>query len=771
MKGIELKSVAVKARLLGDMADVVLDQLFVNSAKVAFELSYLFPVPPDAQISGFTIKLGERIVQSQIEESEDAFKKYDKAIGEGNSAGMIEALRNNILQLTLGNILPGEEMTVSLSYHQELKLSDNQQELDWRIPFVVAPRYSATKDEQSMSIQPNIGDNNTVISLEAEIIYPRALVEVSSPSHPIQVSSAKGKTVVRLAKCNEKPESDFVLHFSLDREPVQAVYTESNPKMGSFSLLQITPTIKHTVKEKPEKSRSYGFVLDHSGSMEGEKLTQAKLALKLCMRQLSQGDFFTIIAFDDKYITFSEAPVPYTQASLEQADSWIDQIVPEGGTEIFAPLSYLFSVLNPKSDNTVLLFTDGQVSDEKTILNLVAQQKGLFELFPFGIDTAVNESFMDGIAREGNGIAVYIYPGERIEDKVLRQFDRIHAPYWAKPRVMIPGSKKQQEQEELTVFPKLPDKLFAGETYNVLCNSDSQSFELNVLLDGKEVSIPLPLPSPLDQDMAKQTLPSWWALEKIRELESYLQGSILPRRKSAVQKEIITLSKKFGVLSTFTSLVAVMPRKEKAKGMPSLVNIPLCSPKGWDMLKQQVCLPFHGGFPEAEPIIAEDTNMFQMPVVRVSNEPSTPCPTPTTLDDIIRQVALQQKANGSVGEEESSVALTIDFVLGLLASGISIPRYGRAIQKAVDFLLSQELGSPLLQACALQWCVNEKILDTDRQKLRIQECQALFSPKDKQLFEQFVAGNLTPLWEFIDQNLSANSSREEAARLILSRVM
>ena len=159
-----------------------------------------------------------------------------------------------------------------------------------------------------------------------------------------------------------------------------------------------------------QNNYEYTFVIDVSGSMSGRKLEQAKKALQLSLRNLIEGDRFNMIAFESEYICFSETSVPYTQSNLEKADRWVTSLVPMGGTVILQPLRFVLE--RPYTENTgrvVLLFTDGQVGNEKEIIQLVRRNNKALNLFPFGIDTAVNRYFIDSLAQAGNGSPEFVF--------------------------------------------------------------------------------------------------------------------------------------------------------------------------------------------------------------------------------------------------------------------------------------------------------------------------------------------------------------------------
>src|SRR5262249_25007413 len=56
-------------------------------------------------------------------------------------------------------------------------------------------------------------------------------------------------------------------------------------------------------------------------------------------------------------------------------------------------------------------------------------------VFTFGIGAGASHHLVSGLARAGGGAAEYIYPGERIEPKVVRTFARLLSPALAHVRV------------------------------------------------------------------------------------------------------------------------------------------------------------------------------------------------------------------------------------------------------------------------------------------------------------------------------------------------
>jgi len=753
-----LQSLKVAARLFASVAKVDYIQTYQNTTNQALEISYSFPVPLEAQVTGFTIKIGDRFITSEIEETEKAYQTYDKALQKGDTAVIVESLRKNVLEISLGNLLPSETAVVTLTYLQKLDFTDGSSELTWRIPFVVAPRYDRHPTPESDRIQPAIGKNSTVIELEAYIQQTNPIRAISSPSHPIQVSTENGCSIVRLSKTNEKPDRDFVLQISLDALPKNHWFTEQDEEKGGFSLLQITPDFPNeTVEDKP---KLIGFLLDISGSMDGEKIHQAKQALKLCLRQLSWRDSFNIIAFSSSFYCFQDSFIPYTESALENADDWIDNIHESGGTEIYDPLFHLLSMMDHEKDGVVLLFTDGQVSDEETIIHLVEKHASHIQLFSFGIDTAVNGSFIDGIAKAGNGLPEYIVPGERIEDKVLRQLDRIRSVYLDRPVCY------DENHHTVELYPPLPKRLFANETYTCLLHHESGVRQNKILLKAKINGEEINIPYTPEVNAIKGILPSWWALEKIRILEKNL-NYIHPHHEISQKKEIITLSKEYSVLSVLTALVAVMPREVKSKGDPKWVRIPVCPPNEWNVVRES-CSHAMMDISNLHSLSKRSLD-FRMTKpshpVRLMNFEDTAL---YSLEDTIRMAALLQRSDGSIGTSDQVILHTACFILGCLFADKTWVIYKRACLKAAQFLVTQPIQYPLFQVCALETIRQKSIWNEAVLMEHIRSCENSLSLKETAIYASYKKNELFRLVQIISPDVGKNSATDTLAESLLS---
>src|SRR5262249_31658603 len=118
---------------------------------------------------------------------------------------------------------------------------------------------------------------------------------------------------------------------------------------------------------------------------------------------------------------FAKQLVPFTQTTLEQADAWVQALVADGGTEMLVPV---VEAVKQVPNGVLVLLTDGQVGNDDEILLRVLEQRERTRFYTFGIGTNVSDTLLRDLAKRTGGAVEFIYPGERIDEKVVAQFSR-----------------------------------------------------------------------------------------------------------------------------------------------------------------------------------------------------------------------------------------------------------------------------------------------------------------------------------------------------------
>ena len=250
-----------------------------------------------------------------------------------------------------------------------------------------------------------------------------------------------------------------------------------------------------------------------------------------------------------------------------------------GGTELLEPIRFAFECpRNPGLPRQIVLLTDGQVTNTEAVVQFAASHSGA-RVFTFGIGPGASHHLMRSLARVSGGAAEAIYPGERVAPKVLRQFRRLSMPAVTNVRLDWGGL-------QVTQAPSRARAVFSGDTLVVYGFVDEFK-SATVRLSGSTSSGPVSFDVALDVEhlVTGRTLATLAARERIRELEEMpsaaRRGSLQARPRHDSAAEIIAISKKYGLMSSETSFVAVEQRAVPVVGDMKLRRVPIALTTGW----------------------------------------------------------------------------------------------------------------------------------------------------------------------------------------------
>lgn len=567
-----LKSVPIRCVNIGDVIEGSIRQEYVNTYDVPLEVVYTFPVPDKAAITGLTITVGDRCIETAILEKERANKQYAKAIVDGNSAFMLESERPNINRLTLGRVEPGERIVAETRFCMMRELTGGHARIS--IPTVIAPRYiscqpvrSAQSDgakQDAGRIMPQYGETGYMAAFKMDI-DPLGSIEMDpSPSHRmICDQKMDGRWHVSLEDgCCEADRDIVVLYHYVE----DSMHSGGIMSDNGLMLAQFIPRIVETEKTQ----RAYSILLDCSGSMTG-KLGEAKKAVEDVFDFMKEGDLFQIVCFNHEVFQLSGQMRYYDRYTKDVAIHSLSQIIAGGGTEILAPLCIALQQPGEFQNHNIILITDGQVGNEREIVAMVQQNlKRNTRLFTVGIGCAANSYLINELADVGKGAAEHVFPGEELYGKIKRQMARCAGARIRDAKLLWADGKTCRGMEP----PKLPE-IFNGDQISVVLR-----------LNGTE-QWPLILAGTADKGRWECRLNKKHvkkgdgvfinrilARSKIRRMEREYDASGNEYIKNELKKRAISQSIENGVISRWTTYYSEMLRRSEGSQLPRTYHVP-----------------------------------------------------------------------------------------------------------------------------------------------------------------------------------------------------
>jgi Ca-activated chloride channel family protein len=541
----------VDIKINDQIAETFVDQVFKNNYHRDLEGTYIFPIPEDASISKFSMYVGNEEIRGKVLDKDEARKIYEDIVRQRKDPALLEYYNDGMFKARVYPIPAHGETRIKLGYSEILNLSGTS----YRYKYVLGTEKFSKDPLESVKL-----------SIELESKSP--IKSIFSPTHDIRterISDHKAK--ITYFEEGTRPNKDFVLYYTVsDKDIGFSLLTHYDEKEGGFFLGMVSPKVELSTDKKVKKNVI--FVLDTSGSMKGKKIEQARGALSFCLNSLNKGDRFNIIDFDDRIESFKSELVAVNSFNLDEALEFVRKTKADGGTDInSALLTGLEQITSKQRPNFIIFLTDGLPTVGQTKLKDILKNvddKNLYKtrIFVFGVGYDVNTHLLDKLASENHAASEYVSPDEDIEIKVSHFFTKISHPILTDLRLKFNGIETSQ------VYPQeLPD-LFQGSQLIILGKFKGQG-NSNVILSGLAENNKKTYEYRVDFVREKdknEFVPLLWATRRI----GYLIDQIrLYGKNKELVDEIVTLSKKYGIITEYTSFLIdadpTVPHQELAE--------------------------------------------------------------------------------------------------------------------------------------------------------------------------------------------------------------
>src|SRR5205823_3733457 len=212
--------------------------------------------------------VGDRTVRGKILRREQAEAVYEAAKNNGQTASLLNQERPNIFTQSVANILPGEQIKITISYVETLKYENGTYEFVF--PMVVGPRYvpgNAAGTQRGNGFAPDtdrVPDASRItprpppagmrsghdISLEVNLDAGLLIDNIESKTHAIDVERPDPRSArLRLKENAAIPNKDFILRYDVAGQAIQDALLTHQDEKGSFFTLILQPPERVAVND------------------------------------------------------------------------------------------------------------------------------------------------------------------------------------------------------------------------------------------------------------------------------------------------------------------------------------------------------------------------------------------------------------------------------------------------------------------------------------------------------------------------------------------
>ena len=573
-----LKETNVSVNINGIFAETFVTQTYSNEGQEPINATYVFPASSRVTIHGMKMEIGDEIITAKIKEKEEARHDYEQAKSEGKSASLLEQQRPNVFTMDVANVMPGDIIRIELHYTEMITPTDGIYQFVF--PTVAGPRYTSPSVPKSLKAETwiaspflRLGDTprekyNINVNLSAGV----PITDLQCGSHKIDVAW-DNQTSARISLSNPEEfagNRDFILDYKLTGTEISSGLMLGTGESENFFLLMVQPPERYTPETIPP--REYIFILDVSGSMYGFPLDTSKELIRNLAGSLRESDRFNVILFSDSLIQMSPESVPATAENVQKAFALIDNEEGGGGTELAPALETALAIpASPGAARSVIAITDGYISGEREIFDIIGRNICTTNFFSFGIGSSVNRYLIDGIAKTGLGESFVVTDPSEAASTADRFRTYIQSPILTDVQVTYDGFDVYDIEPPTlsTLFASRPIVLFGkwkGEP--------SGTIHITGKTGGRDYAedIPVSAAIPLEANNIIQYL---WARTRVERLTDYGMTEDL---QANAKKEVTELGLRYSMMTPYTSFIAVTEKVRNTEGKSTDVKQPLPIP-------------------------------------------------------------------------------------------------------------------------------------------------------------------------------------------------
>lgn len=609
-------STDVQIDITGLMAKVSVTQRFRNDGSEWAEGIYQFPLPHDAAVNRMRMTIGDRVIEGEIKEKAEAKRIYKAAARAGKTASLVEQQRPNLFSNRVANIAPGETIEIRIDYVQSVVY--DMGEFSLRFPSTITPRYmpgsplpkpdhlpmddlsnqaydgfdsdfgwSSNTDQvaDAAAISPFLNpqlptDSDPInrLSIEVSLAMGMNVKEVRSAYHEVVVDESfrdsAAHYAIRFKKANEAADRDFELRWFVrdGEQPKAAVFTEQ--KDGEhYAMLMLLPP--QQLGDGKQIAKEVVYIIDTSGSMQGQSIKQARDSLELAIARLRPQDRFNIVEFNSTHRTLFSDSVAASAKNIRTARAFVRGLNAGGGTNMAPALEAALVGDDAEAEGVrqVVFITDGAVGNEAALMGLIETQLGRSRLFTVGIGSAPNSYFMAKAAKLGKGSQTHIGSVAEVGEKMQQLFAKLESPVLSDIVVDWPL--------DLTVdsIPAAVPDLYLGEPLMVSAKIEGPTAkDFTVGISGNTADRPWYSNLRVMQGSHSTPVGTLWGRRKIAEI---MEGKWRGVEDSELRQQVLPIALRHQLVSAYTSFVAVeqVIRRPSGEGVAHK-PVPNLRPKG-----------------------------------------------------------------------------------------------------------------------------------------------------------------------------------------------
>lgn len=529
----------VQVEIDNQVARVRVEQVFINNTGADLECVYFLPLHESASISRFSYWVKGNEIVGRVKEREEARQTYEALVGRRRDPALLEYAGRNLFRASIFPVSPTEPMGVVVEYSQICDYENGK----------VTFSYPLTAGGQEQKIEQ--------FAFSATVRDQKPIKRVSAPSYGNVDTALVNANSARVSweRASFTPERDFQVVYELQsRDFGVSFLTHREAGQDGYFMLMVAPQEETTAADIVKKDMV--FVFDRSGSMDGEKIQQARAALRFCLRNLGDQDRFGLVTFDDEISPYADRLQDASKANISAALKAVDALEARGSTDINGALLAGLKLFQPGTRQKTLIFltdglpTAGEQQIGQIVKNVKAANRRDVRIFTFGVGDDVDDYLLLKLATDNHGATQAVRGGQSIEGAISTFYAKVAQPVLVDLKLSFGPIRTSR------VYPEVLPDIFKGRQLIVLGRYQSTGpadLVLTGQTNGRDRKLTYPTTFP-ETEPGNAFLERLWAKARV---DWAIDSMRLNGENQELKDEVIALSKQFMFITPYTSFLAV----------------------------------------------------------------------------------------------------------------------------------------------------------------------------------------------------------------------
>lgn len=564
---IAIKSHDVKVVINNGFARTQVDQVFVNNGGTELEAVYTFPLPEQASLSELSLWINGQEVVGEVLEKKKARELYEDQKSKGNDTAVAEKDDYKSFQISVYPVKVDTPTRVRLVYYQPLSI-------DLNIGRYVYPLAEGGVDDERIAFWSVDNEIKETFSFDLILKSTQPVNDVRLPAHPqalieqvtAEHAEENGNGYMYRAHFDNQEgsrlDTDILFYYRLDETVPARVelvpFKTAESKDGTF-MLTITPGASLA---RISEGVDWVFVLDRSGSMQGNKMSMLADGVSRVIGDMSANDRFRVVLFNDTALDLTNGFLPATPEAVQKTIEQVKQTQAERGTSLYAGLELGLRKMDSERTTAIVLVTDGvaNVGPQKHVDFLTLLNARDIRLFTFLMGNSGNRPLLETLARESGGFALDVSYSDDIYGRILQAKSKVLYEALHNVKVKFSGG----EIDNLT--PVYRQTLYQGQQL-VMFGTYAKPGPVSVSLSAKISGTPYEwtcdavLP---DDEIDNPEIERLWALSAIEDVMTDIR---LNGETDKLRNTIVGLGENYSLVTDYTSMVVLDEQEMEGIGM------------------------------------------------------------------------------------------------------------------------------------------------------------------------------------------------------------